>query len=191
MEVLIPLTNNDKFSFESLCSTCTNSCCHGIDCPPVFPNDLNKLAKIGKNTDDFIQILTITESKKLMQIKRKPNSDECIFFDSEKNHCGIYEHRPLDCQMYPFDINVIKGEPWWVVLSCNPNSDWAWTESHLEKLESKPELIELIERADIYDSYVSLGFDDRSKPRIPIRKVKLNFLKPPENISVKAQLTKT
>lgn len=168
------LSKNDKFTYQSLCSTCTESCCHSVDCPPVFPNDLKKLAQIGKDNSDYIQILKVTDTKQLMQIKRKPNTNECIFFDREKNCCGIYEHRPLDCKLYPFDIDVIDGEPWWVVHSCNPNSDWTWTESYLEKFESNPEICQILELADVYQAYLELGFDDRSKSRTRIRKVKIS-----------------
>jgi len=167
------LSKNDSYSYEPLCSSCTESCCYSVDCPPLFPNDLKKLDKIGKNNSDYVQILKLNETQQLKQIKRKPNTNECIFFDKEKNGCGIYEHRPLDCEIYPFDVDVIDGVAWWVVYSCNPNSDWKWAESYLEKFESRSELIELLNCSDIYQTYLSMGFTDKSKPKIKIRKVKL------------------
>lgn len=71
------------------------------------------------------------------QIKRKHGTTSCIFWD-EKNGCTIYSHRPFDCQMFPFDLDLINGEFWWIIYTCNPESDWSWTNNYLEILENHP-----------------------------------------------------
>jgi uncharacterized protein len=163
--------NDDSFSYGDLCSTCTNNCCEGVDSPPVFSTDFNKLEKIGKSSDEYIKYLKLAEGKYLTQIKKKPNTNQCVFFDSEKKQCGIYENRPLDCRMYPFDVEVIDGEPWWIVYACNKNSDWSWTEAHLKKFEEEPEFEELMQNIILYDLYVTQEFDYRGHKETPIRKV--------------------
>ena len=55
-----------------------------------------------------------------------------------------------------------------------PNSDWTWAESYLEKFESNPEICQILELSDVYQSYIELGFDDRSKSKTRIRKVKIS-----------------
>ena len=168
------MSKNDNSSYIDLCSTCTQNCCETVDCAPVFPSDLKKLASIKKNTSKYIKNLKLADGKHLMQIKKKPNSNQCIFFDGEKKQCMIYENRPLDCRMYPFDIEVINGEPWWIVYSCNKNSDWKWTENHLQKFEAEPEFHELMENVVLYDLYVIQGHDYRGIQEIPLRKVNWN-----------------
>lgn len=162
----------DKFSFSHLCDSCKLTCCESVDSPPVFPNDLKKLEKIGKATGEYLKYTDLGEGKIWISIKKKESSTQCKFFDNEKKNCTIYEDRPLDCKMYPFDIGFIDGEPWWYVYVCNPNSDWEWTEKHLEKLENDPYFYEVMEKLEHYYIYINKGFDDRSKKEIPLRKVR-------------------
>lgn len=168
--------NNDSFSYKNLCSTCKKTCCETVDCPPVFSTDLKRLEKIGKSSDEYLKTIKLADDKYLTQIKKKPNTNHCIFYDNEKKCCTIYEHRPLDCRMYPFDVEVINGEPWWIVYSCNPNSDWSWTEEHLQKFEQDPEFEELMQKIELYDLYVIQELDYRGIQEIPIRKVKRKIL---------------
>ena len=162
----------DKFSYVSLCSTCTSTCCESVDAPPVFPNDIKKLKQIGKDTSEYLNYLDLGEGRVWTSIKKQKDSNFCKFYDQEKKLCTIYEHRPLDCKMYPFDIGFIDKEPWWYVYSCNPNSDWSWTEKHLQKFEADPYFFEIIDSLKNYELYINNGHADYSKPEVPIRKVK-------------------
>lgn len=42
------------------------------------------------------------KGKKIPLLKKKNKSNECIFL--KNNLCSIYEKRPFNCKMFPFDI---------------------------------------------------------------------------------------
>lgn len=45
-------------------------------------------------------------------LKEFPNGD-CVFFDSEKRNCNVYEARPRQCKTWPFwDSNLKTEEDW-------------------------------------------------------------------------------
>lgn len=165
--------NNDKFSHANLCDSCAaKSCCTDFAEPLLFPSDCAKLEKIGKLNSDFINTVKIG-GKSIKIIKRKTDSHSCIFWDETKRICGIYEHRPYDCRMFPFDIDIVDGEFYWIIYSCNPKSDWSWTEQHLEKLEHDPQFQEIISNIE-YFKLTSTDYVDVKKepPSVVLRKVK-------------------
>lgn len=134
----------DKFSHTRLCSSCNQkSCCTDFAAPMLFPSDLHKLNRIGKSGNDFVEDIVV-ENKSIKIIKRKNNSNACVFWDEKKKSCSIYESRPYDCRMFPFDIDWVGNEYRWIVYSCNPNSDWSWCDPHLQKLESDPQFDEIM-----------------------------------------------
>lgn len=44
----------------------------------------------------------------------------CPYFNKESGTCGIYEHRPLCCRIYPLDLLFDDGEYWWIAYSDCP-----------------------------------------------------------------------
>lgn len=98
--------------------------------------------------DEYLEEVTIN-NKKFKILKNKPNSSECMFWDREKG-CTVYENRPFDCIMFPFDLYPVNGVWHWVVYSCNPESNWSWTENHLKKLENDPRFSEVMKDIECY-----------------------------------------
>lgn len=140
----------DKFSYKNLCGSCNDKpCCSDFAAPMLFLDDLKKLNAIDKSNSCFVQEILIKD-KPLKILKKKQNSNSCILWDEKQNFCSIYENRPFDCRMFPFDIDWVEGEFHWIVYSCNPNSDWSWTEQHLEKLESDPQFNEVMRHAEYF-----------------------------------------
>ena len=45
-------------------------------------------------------------------LKEFPNGD-CVFFDSEKRNCQVYEARPRQCRTWPFWDSNLKSEATW------------------------------------------------------------------------------
>ena len=128
------MSNDDKYSIKKLCSSCNHQqCCTGFDAPIVFPEDFARLEKNGKATPEYLENTTIAGTR-LMQIRKKPDG-QCVFWN---NGCQIYEHRPFDCRIFPFDVDYIDGEFYWIVYSCNKDADWKWAEEHLRRLEQDP-----------------------------------------------------
>lgn len=144
-------------SHKTLCKTCkTHNCCTSFSSPILFPKDIEKLKIINKYNNKYIDEIKI-RGRLLKTIKKKKNS-ECVFLDDDKK-CSIYRNRPFDCMMFPFDIFAINGKYFWVVYSCNPNSDWNWSESYLQTFENSEEFKDLLENIDSYHGHIDV---DRS-----------------------------
>ena len=139
-----------NLNFNKLCGNCTHqSCCTNFARPVVFSHDLADLASIEKDGSKFIQKIKIN-GKDVNIIKKKENSNECVFWDSDTKRCTIYEKKPFDCRAYPFDIRFIDGKYRWIVYLCNLDSDWTWSEKYLEMLENDKQFSEVIEKIDIF-----------------------------------------
>ena len=147
-------------------------CCADFNSPFVFPGDLEKLKQIGKAGPEYVKDVDI-DGVKIKEIRKKEGTYSCIFFDEENIKCKIYHNRPFDCEMYPFDIVWHENAYHWIVYSCNPNSDWKWSEEHLQKLESDPRLGEMMKKAELY-YHTTFGYMEKSleSPHIILREVK-------------------
>jgi Fe-S-cluster containining protein len=122
------------------------SCCTDFFPPLLYTTDLGRLKKAGKAEDQFLRNI-IVNGDVIKTIKKKDNSTTCVFWNEEKRLCEIYNDRPFDCKMFPFDVMWINNEYHWIVYSCNSNSDWAWTEEYLKKLESDPQFDEMMKNS--------------------------------------------
>src|SRR4029077_685256 len=94
------------------------ACCTNSSVPLVFKGEFDSLMSIGKSGDEYIQERLIN-NKKIKAIRKKENSDICVFWDERGKKCTIYENRPFDCRAYPFDILLIDSKYHWIVYSCN------------------------------------------------------------------------
>jgi len=142
----------------------------------VFPSDIKNLSYLDMPKEQYLKDVTIN-GKKFKILRNKKNSSECIFWDSKKG-CTVYNNKPFDCVMFPFDLFPIDGIWHWVVYSCNPESNWSWAESHLEKLENDPRFLEVMEDMDCYADTSRIG-DHKSDPQYKftiLRKVKFPSL---------------
>lgn len=101
----------DKGTYK-FCNDCVGKrkcCCNSskVDMPILLPFEVEKISKITKrNIDEFAE----KKTNNLYQMKRE-NDDEkkgCIFF--QNNKCSIYDTRPVDCRLFPFDFKEIDGE---------------------------------------------------------------------------------
>ena len=165
--------NQKSHSLKKLCETCTHSnCCTEFVESFVFPSDIKNLSYLDMPKEQYLKDVTIN-GKKFKILRNKKNSSECIFWDSKKG-CTVYNNKPFDCVMFPFDLFPIDGIWHWIVYSCNPESNWSWAESHLEKLENDPRFLEVMEDVDCYAD-ISRISDHKSDPQYKftiLRKVK-------------------
>ena len=170
MEYLI----QEKFSFKKLCQNCKKQpCCTNFGSAFVFLNDLKKLKRVGKANENYLKA-EIIRGRLVTKLKKKNNSMHCVFWDDEKTCCSIYENRPFDCKLFPFDIYLIDGEYHWIVYSCNPDSDWSWCEGHLEMLENDNGFNDLMENIEAYSdpTWQKALPDSAMQPYTKLRKVK-------------------
>ncbi len=112
----------DKGTY-SFCNSCVGKfdcCCNceNIDMPILLPFEAKRLQISQRRTiDKFAKKL----SEHLYQMRRADNDEKkgCIFF--QNNRCSIYNERPLDCRLFPFDFKEKDGEYWIVYYNnvCN------------------------------------------------------------------------
>ncbi|MRB43359.1 YkgJ family cysteine cluster protein, partial [Bacillus thuringiensis] len=69
--------------------------CKGLCCGPVSVTE-DELKKIKKR----IKAMPIKIREKLRNQKRYTGT--CIFYDIERNRCGIYSSRPMVCKMFGY-----------------------------------------------------------------------------------------
>lgn len=150
-EFLAPVQTHDKRgSYKNLCGTCqTNDCCTSFASPLLFPTDIKKLKEIDRYNDEYVKTVKINE-KSMETIKKKKDSNQCIFWDASNRKCSIYKNRPFDCMIYPFDIFKIDGKYFWIVYTCNPQSNWKWSESYLQIFENSEEFADILENIETY-----------------------------------------
>ncbi|MGQ0771761.1 MAG: YkgJ family cysteine cluster protein [Nitrososphaerota archaeon] len=158
--------------FSNLCASCkTQGCCTNSAVPLVFSSDLADLKSINKAGDEFLHDRNVNGFI-IKAINKKANSDVCVFWN--ENKCSIYRHRPFDCRAYPFDILKINCKYHWIVYSCNPKSDWTWTEDHLQTLEKDKAFPEVMKKIEIFSGNTGLILPVESKktPYTILRQVK-------------------
>jgi hypothetical protein len=75
--------------------------------------------------------------------------------------------------MFPFDIVKIKEEYRWIIFSCNPESNWKWTEEYLDKLERDPSFIEIMKNIETFHHTLETKFSEgHTLPYTVLRKIK-------------------
>ena len=92
----------------SHCRKCSN-CCKSFDKinPPVLNLEEIKIIKDLVHENNFYNKI----DKNLYSLKIIDN--KCIFY--ENNQCTIYDKRPNDCKLYPFDI-IKKDSKYYLIL---------------------------------------------------------------------------
>lgn len=108
------LTHDIRKGTYSFCNSCVGKfdcCCNcdKVDMPIVLPMEAQKIESISRRSiDSFAKKL----SPNLYQMRRFEDKEEngCVFFAN--NSCSIYENRPIDCRLFPFDFKEINGEYW-------------------------------------------------------------------------------
>ena len=101
----------------------SNHCCRDVICLPT-PWDVLRIAmNTGKDPRIFLEFLTpdeitgipksdptwlkIGKERYIMALRRDPVSG-CYFLDKKTRFCGIYDHRPILCRLYPFKLHETR-----------------------------------------------------------------------------------
>lgn len=117
-------TDNNLGTFN-LCRNCVEkkaTCCSdpNVDSPMMLPHEAETIAKALKiDKNDFSKVIDFSKMyddytlKTLYQLKRQNNSDSCYFY--KNNQCTIYDIRPIDCRIFPYDIKLEKDGNYYLV----------------------------------------------------------------------------
>lgn len=107
-------THDVRKGTYKFCNSCVGKfdcCCNcnKIDMPIILPQEVKKIESVSrKSVESFAKKLT----NNLYQMRRIDDDEEkgCVFFVNNK--CSIYDRRPIDCRLFPFDFKEIDGEYW-------------------------------------------------------------------------------
>lgn len=88
------------------CTNCSSNpiCCSNfnkINAPALNREELQKIKQFVENEEFYNRL-----EENLYSIKIK--EDKCIFY--RNNKCIIYDNRPIDCRLYPFDIIKLEDK---------------------------------------------------------------------------------
>jgi Fe-S-cluster containining protein len=121
--------SSGTMSFCLDCPAKTNCCtrvAHGteIENPFLFNDEAENIKRrIGGLLSDFSEKFVTNGGVEYLAIKSR--APGCTFFQSGR--CTIYDIRPLDCRLFPFDIRRTQsGALMWIVYTdlCPVEFDW-------------------------------------------------------------------
>lgn len=112
--------NNDLLSGTySFCEDCprqTEMCCcasEKVDMPVLLSTETSNLRDKNEfhhryNISTFTKSIDNSPIYQMLHKKDKKDGepDHCFFYDYEKKRCQVYQHRPIDCRLFPFDIRL-------------------------------------------------------------------------------------
>ncbi len=109
------------FTFnQEACNDCKGKCCNGEKGNIwVNKNEITAIAAFLKvDAKKFISsYLRKNGYRYSIKELKTGNNYACLFFDTEKNGCGIYDVRPEQCKTYPF-WPFFKDNPEVVIKEC-------------------------------------------------------------------------
>ena len=95
-----------KFSFNpEACSTCKGTCCSGESGNVwLSQDDVDRICKVLKiHSINFFKDYTRLVNNRVSLLEtRTQDSFDCVFFDSIRCQCKLYEARPEQCRDFPF-----------------------------------------------------------------------------------------
>ena len=102
-------------SDHSLCQQCTTRwCCSNkhFGPAPISQKEINNLIKQGYS--DFYDL------KDDCNILKYKSNGYCCFYDQQKKTCLCYEHKPFDCNLFPYDFftDTNNKEGIWILWNC-------------------------------------------------------------------------
>jgi len=82
------------FGVHLECGPCNNACCHSEN---IYA-DSDELLKLG-----VVEITNLDDGR-------------CRFL--RDGFCSVFDSRPLECRLFPFDIKLIAGKTTWIIWDC-------------------------------------------------------------------------
>ncbi len=124
-------TLNKRYSFPDTsnggaiagCKDCSGTTCCGIvkengiiEPPYLTEYDLQNIIYFtGLDLHQFAvqKINPVTDH--IIHMMRTENNSGCIFFDRINGKCQIHSFRPMDCRLFPLDIEFANGKYYWAL----------------------------------------------------------------------------
>lgn len=102
------MTHEKNYPYQfnpNACQDCQGRCCNGESGNIwVTRTEIQAISGfLGLGSDEFIlQYLRKIGYRYSIKELKKESNYACVFFDEDKNGCGIYEVRPEQCRSFPF-----------------------------------------------------------------------------------------
>lgn len=108
---------NGTFEFCTECHKESKSCCCAsefVDMPILLRNESSKLRKKSQKLSNFSKQVGKSQIRQVHK-NSSQGTEHCYFYDCAGKQCRIYENRPTDCRLFPFDIKLKKNtDEYWV-----------------------------------------------------------------------------
>jgi Fe-S-cluster containining protein len=116
----LPLKQNATAFSLSICESCKEPNCCEFEPPFLTESDLVTMERDLKLSRDQFAIARTDSRGHLFHQVRTSVKGRCMFYIEEKRKCGIYEHRPIDCKLFPLDIAVQEDDFVWITYQSCP-----------------------------------------------------------------------
>lgn len=94
------------FVFDpNACKSCAGNCCIGESGYIwISPSEIEAVSRLLNISSQSFITSYLSKIGYRYTINEKPHLDghACVFFDTEKRQCSIYEARPTQCRTFPF-----------------------------------------------------------------------------------------
>jgi len=120
---------NGTYEFCTECYNAKKVCCcasEEIDMPIFLDSEKRNIAAAFSNrkrrTLHFSRHLpepynqsSVWQMSRIEKDNEEGRDGGCIFFDTREDKCDIYERRPLDCRLFPFDIKLSDDKTEYII----------------------------------------------------------------------------
>ena len=105
------------------CTQCGNCCTGAPGFVWVSEEEIGAIAQmLGEPDLDKFEQLFVRQVKDRKSLVEFPNGD-CVFFDSQRRLCRVYDVRPRQCRTWPFwDSNIKTPQAWKQTCEICPGS---------------------------------------------------------------------
>jgi len=122
-------SNDDKALLLEQCHHCATHICCKIEPAFLTPQDLERMGLSPQDQEHVNK--SAWNGFEFLHLQKRKNG-KCVFYDSESKKCSKWNSRPLDCRLFPLDIDFHDGRFYWICYSyCKASV----TEYKLQKLE--------------------------------------------------------
>lgn len=109
------------------CKRCSGLVCCGvlrqggpIEPPYLTQTDVDEIEYYtGLDRKDFTVKKINPHTGNEVYIMQTKTNGGCAFLDSKNGKCRIYSFRPIDCRLFPLDIQYVEGKYYWALFGYN------------------------------------------------------------------------
>lgn len=103
---------NGTYEFCTQCHNERKKCCcssSDIDMPILLNTEAHRIQGTNPRMHRmkvFSHNIRNTQVRQINEVNNSGNEPFCFFYDRNENRCKIYDIRPTDCRLFPFDIKL-------------------------------------------------------------------------------------